>query len=296
VNDPIDFSGQVAIVTGAGGGIGRAVALELARRGARVVVNNRTRERAEAVAAEIRAAGGTALADGTKVGTGEAARAVVGLAERTFGSVEILVNNAAVSIPAPIAELTDAAVDDVLQTNVRGTLELLRAAWPGMAERRYGRILNMTSGAIWGRGGMSVYAASKGAVLALALDAGQEGRALGIHVNALFPSAFTRMTRSPSGEARARMERDFQPERVAPVAAYLVSREAAVSGMAFHAGGGLAGRIAFVGSRGHHHPALTAEAVRDHLEKIVDLTGAITIESASQAMTAYVLAVRADDR
>jgi NAD(P)-dependent dehydrogenase (short-subunit alcohol dehydrogenase family) len=216
----------------------------------------------------------------------------VEVAEQNFGPVDVLVNNAAVSMPAPIPELTEAGVVDVLRTNLRGPLELMRAVWPSMARQQYGRILNMTSGAIWGRGEMSIYAASKGGVLALSLDAGQEGRALGIHVNALFRSALTRMTRSPQGDAGARMERDFQPERVAAVAGYLVSRDCSVTGMAFHAGGGLAGRVAFVGSRGHYDAGISAESVRDHLAEVLDLEGAVPLESAAQAMRAYVLAPR----
>ena len=265
IGGPITFHNQTAIVTGAGSGIGRAIAILLAKRGARVLVNNRTREKADAVAREITSSGGEAVADGTAIGTHGAARQIIGKAIETFGRIDILINNAAVtSASIPIADTPDDVVGkEIFAINLRGPYELIREVWPTLVQQGYGRILNVCSGAVLGKAGSSAYAASKGGLVGLTSCTALEGREFGIMVNAIWPRAFTRLTSNKDPDYRAWLENRFPPSRIAPVAAFLVSRDVAVTGMNIHVGGGKVGRpLAFVGCTGYFDPSLTPESVR----------------------------------
>ncbi len=197
------FDGRVAIVTGAGSnpGLGRAYSLLLARRGARVLVNDlgvgcdgrgTIRSDAQAVADEIIAAGGEAAADQNSVADEAGARAIVHAALERRGRVDIIVNNAGVCHVSSFEEITPADVRGTIDTHLMGTLWMCRAAWPVMREAGYGRIVNTTSGAMFGEDHLSVYGAAKAGIFGLTRGLALEGVPLGIQVNAIGPGAATR--------------------------------------------------------------------------------------------------------
>ncbi|WP_374387059.1 SDR family NAD(P)-dependent oxidoreductase [Brevundimonas sp.] len=191
----IDLSGRVAIVTGAGGGLGRSHALALARHGARVVVNDLASAACEAVAEEIRAAGGEAMPWTCSVTDRDAVFAMVeGVVER-WGGVDILVNNAGILRDKTFAkmDLDDFAL--VLDVHLMGSVNLTKAAWPHMRNKGYGRVIFTTSSSgLYGNFGQSNYGAAKMALVGLMQTLALEGQKSGIHVNCLAPSAATRMT------------------------------------------------------------------------------------------------------
>ena len=297
----IDFTGQAAIVTGAGTGIGRHIALLFAQRGANVVVNDYggdslghagSAERAEAVVREITEAGGRAIASATSVGTPEASLSIKTAALDAFGRIDILVNNAGVTLPGPIADTAQEDIERIVQVNYWGTYNLIRAVWPVMQAQRYGRIVNFTSNAVLGGyGNFAPYASSKGGVLGLTGDAGTEGEPFGIRVNAVVPLAFTRLAgddvTAPEAEFARWLQRYFQADKVAPVVAYLASREAAVSGEIFSAGGGRMSRIAFVNTDGYFSPDLTPELIAEHINDVRDTGKSSVIASGMDEMSRY---------
>lgn len=240
----IRFDGRTAIVTGAGGGLGRAYALELARRGANVVVNDLGAARdglgasaaAEAVVEEIRSAGGTAIADGGDVTDFDAMTRMVEGARDQFGSVDILINNAGVLRDRSFANMSPADFEFVLRVHLLGSAIVTKAVWETMRFQRYGRILmTASSSGLYGNFGQANYGAAKLGIVGLARTLHLEGAKYGIHVNTIAPTAGTRMTEDIfPAEAFAR----FTPESVAPAALYLVSKDAP-SNMIVGAGAGV---------------------------------------------------------
>jgi len=275
VTADIDFAGQAAIVTGAGSGIGRATALLLADRGARVLVNDCGSDgRAGAVSREITARGGKAVANTAAIGSHAAARAVAMAGLDAFGRIDILVNNAGIARPGPFGAIGDDDLDRVMAVNLTGPFALMRAVWPAMAARGYGRIVNISSSAAMGSGISGPYAVSKAGLIGLTKDAGIAGRPLGILVNAVMPQAYTPLLDNhPDAAFRDWMRDRFPPEQVAAVIAFLVSRQMAESGEIYTAGGGRAARIAFVEASGYYHAALTPEAVERNFAAVSDLAG-----------------------
>ena len=191
----IDLTNRVAIVTGAGGGLGRSHALALARYGARVVVNDMSAEGAEAVAAEITAAGGEALACVCSVTDRPAVQAMVDDAVQRWGSIDILVNNAGILRDRTFAkmDLDDFAL--VVDVHLMGSVNVTKAAWPHMRQQGYGRVIFTTSSSgLYGNFGQSNYGAAKMALVGLMQTLALEGEKSGIRVNCLAPSAATQMT------------------------------------------------------------------------------------------------------
>ena len=277
--DELRFDERVAIVTGAGRGLGRAHALLLGARGAQVVVNDdgasvngegASAEPAEAVAEEIRAAGGIAVADTTSVSTPEGGQSIVAHAVEEFGRVDIVVNNAGILRDKAFHNLTPELLDPVLDVHLKGAFHVLRPAWVKMREAGYGRVLVTASNAgILGNFGQANYGAAKMGLVGLARVLAQEGARHGIKANVLAPIARTRMTEELLGPLAPKLD----PGLVAPVAAWLISEECPVSGEIFSAGGGRVARF-FVGlTEGYANPALTLEDVRDHFGQIRDETG-----------------------
>lgn len=229
----IRFDGKVAIVTGAGGGLGRSHALALAARGAKVVVNDlgvardgsgSSHSPAEAVVAEIVAAGGEAIANGASVTDPDAVKAMVAEATDRWGSVDILVNNAGVLRDKTFAKMEIEDFRFVVDVHLMGAVNCTKAVWDGMRERNYGRIVMTTSSSgLYGNFGQSNYGAAKMALVGFMQTLSIEGAKNDIRVNCLAPTAHTRMTEDLG--AALPLEA-LGPELVTPGLLYLVSQDA----------------------------------------------------------------------
>lgn len=229
----IDFKGRVAIVTGAGGGLGRQHALALAARGAKVVVNDLggtlngaggSVSAAQAVVAEIRAAGGEAIANGASVADWDAVQAMVKQAIDAWGRVDILVNNAGILRDKSFAKMDLADFRLVMDVHLMGAVHCCKAVWPHMTEQKYGRILMTTSSSgLYGNFGQSNYSAAKLALVGLMQTLSIEGAKHGILVNSLAPTAATRMTEDLMPQA---VLDALKPEAVVPAMLVLVSEQA----------------------------------------------------------------------
>jgi NAD(P)-dependent dehydrogenase (short-subunit alcohol dehydrogenase family) len=270
------FDGRTAIVTGAGGNpsIGRAHALLLAARGAKVVVNDIGRDpetpgyrgtaSAAAVVEEIRRFGGTAVADEHSVASEDGAAALVRTAIDAFGHIDILINNAGISIAAPFDEMTPRDFQRHIDINLMGSVWTARATWPHMRAQGYGRIVNTCSGAFTGFSWLSAYGASKGGLLSLTRALAAEGAGLGIKVNAVNPGAFSRMIDAQQQETSPmhRYAKDHLPaELVSPVVALLAHENCPVTGECIESVGGAVRRVYIAQTSGFSDPALTMETV-----------------------------------
>ena len=229
----IDFQGRVAIVTGAGGGLGRQHALALAKRGAKVLVNDLggavdgsggTVTAAQAVVDEIRAAGGEALANGASVTDFAAVQAMVQQAQDAWGRVDILVNNAGILRDKSFAKMDMADFALVVQVHLMGAAHCCKAVWPLMQAQNYGRIVMTTSSTgLYGNFGQANYGAAKLAQVGLMQTLAIEGAKYGIHVNALAPTAATRMT---AGLLPDEVMAAIRPEAVVPAMLVLAHESA----------------------------------------------------------------------
>mgnify|MGYP002621413299 CR=1 FL=1 len=252
----VSFNGQVAIVTGAGGGLGRAHALLLAQRGAAVVINDfggardgggGNTEAAEAVVREITEAGGRAIANSGNVVSAADMEALVAETMAAFGRVDMLINNAGILRDKSFAKITMEDFRQVVDVHLMGSANASKAVWGVMRDQGYGRILmtSSTSGS-YGNFGQANYGAAKMGVLGLMNVLHAEGARYGIHVNAILPTAATRMT----GDMMSQDMLDLlSPDLVAPAAVWLVSRDAP-SRTALLAGAGTVARLAIVESEG----------------------------------------------
>jgi NAD(P)-dependent dehydrogenase (short-subunit alcohol dehydrogenase family) len=278
------FDGRVAIVTGAGGqdpSLGRSHAALLAERGAKVVVNDLgvgpdgrgiMRANAEQVVEEILAAGGEAVPDQHSVADEEGARRVVATALDTWGQLDIVINNAGVCFMAHFDEISSADIRKIIDVHLMGTVWMCRAAWAHMREAGYGRIVNTTSGAMFGIENLSIYGAAKSGIFGLTRGLAVEGAEVGIKVNALGPAANTTAIRhfnetSPFTEL---MEAHFPTSLVSPAVAYLAHEACELSGASLEAAAGNVGLRVFGQTAGYTDTGLTAEKVRHNLATIID--------------------------
>jgi NAD(P)-dependent dehydrogenase (short-subunit alcohol dehydrogenase family) len=278
----IRFDGDVAIVTGAAGGIGRAVAVELASRGAAIVAvdfggdtsgRGADATAAEGVVAELEALGARALAVSTALGSAEAARSVVQRTLDEFGRVDILVNIAGTSLPGPMDVATDDDVETYFQMNLLGTYHLVRAAWPQMRAQKYGRIMNTSSNAAFGIGANAPYGTVKAGMIGLTLDNAIEGRDHGILVNAMMPAAYSRLIASiPNPDYVAWFKEHLPAAKVAAGIAYFLSRESRTTGRVLSVGGGRVARVALGAGQGYFDKEISAESVAEHLDAIEDMS------------------------
>jgi NAD(P)-dependent dehydrogenase (short-subunit alcohol dehydrogenase family) len=270
------FDGRTAIVTGGGGNpsLGRAHALLLGARGANVVVNDigcdpetpgySGTASAAAVAEEIRALGGRAVADTHSVATEEGAAALVKTAVDAFGGVDILVNNAGISIAAPFDEMSSRDFRRHIDINLMGPLWTCRAAWPHMRAKGYGRIVNTTSGALAGFTWLVAYGTSKGGLLSLTRSLAAEGASLGIKANAVNPGAFTRMVaaqQAPTSPMYRHASENLPPELVSPVVAFLSHETCPVTGECIESVGGEVRRVYLAQTAGFADRNLSPETV-----------------------------------
>jgi len=244
-----DFEGKVVIVTGAGGGLGKAHALEFAKRGAKVVVNDLggtvdgsgQGDAADMVVDEIKAAGGIAIANKASVSDKDGARSMVTDAVDAFGTVDILVNNAGILRDKSFKNMTLEEWDLVVSVHLNGSAYVTHAAWPIMYEKNYGRIVFTSSGSgIWGNFGQSNYGAAKMGMLGLMNVLAIEGASHNIKVNCLAPGAATRMTATVPGRDPVDIDNppaERAPSLVTPAVLYMASEDAP-TGKVFQASGG----------------------------------------------------------
>jgi NAD(P)-dependent dehydrogenase (short-subunit alcohol dehydrogenase family) len=292
------FDDQVAVITGAGGGLGKQYALLLAARGARVVVNDTggsvtgdgsNGEAATVAAEEIRQLGGEVIADSHSVTSPEGGTAIIDTALDAWGRVDIVINNAGIVRDAPFEDMTPELFEPLLDVHLRGAFHVTRPAWKAMREQGYGRIVNTCSAAgILGAEGMSNYGAAKTGLIGLTRVLAAEAAGHDIKVNAIAPIAYTRMLahsvdttdRPDDPSAQAVLDelvgqylQRLDPALVAPVVAFLAHRDCPVSGEIYTVGAGHVARF-FVGrTQGFYHSALSIEDVRDHLDEIRDEAG-----------------------
>jgi NAD(P)-dependent dehydrogenase (short-subunit alcohol dehydrogenase family) len=289
----IDFSGRVAIITGAGGGLGREYALRLAERGAHVVVNDLGSDAAgfaaDRVVEEIRAAGGTAIANHAAIGARAAAEEIVAAALESFGRIDILINNAGNQANNRFELMSDAEFDSVLEVHLKGAFTLTQLVYREMMKRKYGRILfTSSSSGMLGHFIRSNYSSAKAALVGLMHSVSLEGRTHGIFANALLPTAAgSKLGKVPPGTLLPEWEPQMperQPEmaligaamtfaKVAPLVLYLVSERCTTTHAMYSAAAGRYARV-FVGiTHGWMAPLAhtpTPEEIEAHFEEIED--------------------------
>ena len=277
----IRFDGKVAIVTGAGGGLGRQHALELARRGAKVVVNDLggavdgsggSSAAAEAVVAEIKAFGGEAIANGSSVTDDAGVAHMVQQAMDAWGRIDILVANAGILRDKTFSKMEMSDFEAVMNVHVMGTVKPAKAVWEIMKAQNYGRIVVTTSSTgLYGNFGQSNYGAAKLALIGFMNTLKLEGQKNNIHVNAISPVAATRMTENLMP---AEVLEKLKPEYVTPAVVFLVSEEAP-TGVVLTAGAGAFAQARIYETEGVYlgEGGLSVEEVRDNFGRITDPAG-----------------------
>jgi NAD(P)-dependent dehydrogenase (short-subunit alcohol dehydrogenase family) len=296
----LGFESRVAIVTGAGGGLGREHALLLASRGARVVVNDlggavdgsgQSAGPAQRVVDEIEAAGGEAIADTHSVSDAAGAAAIVQTAIDAFGRIDIVVNNAGILRDRSFAKLTEDDMRSVIDVHLMGSYNVTSAAWPHFKEQSYGRIVSTSSAAgIFGNFGQANYGAAKMGLVGLSNVLAVEGAKSNIRSNVIAPIARTRMTEDVLGKLIDRVDAKL----VSPLVAWLSHDECPVTGRVYSVGGGRVARL-FIGMTTgwtRTDGELTMEDVRDHFSEIEDPTDATVPESINDDFRALARALR----
>jgi NAD(P)-dependent dehydrogenase (short-subunit alcohol dehydrogenase family) len=292
----IRFDGRVAVVTGAGAGLGRSHARALAARGAKVVVNDlgadlagggRSGAAADAVVAEIRAAGGTAVASYDSVAEPAAAARIVATALEAFGTVDIVVANAGILRDKSFEKMALADFDLVVKVHLQGGVYVTKAAWPVMKAKNYGRVVVTTSAAgLYGNFGQTNYAAAKAGLVGFMLALKEEGATHNVLANALAPVAYTRMLATV---VPRQLEERLRPEVATAGLLYLASEQCRANGCVLEAGDNHFALARLVKTRGMTlapEDAATPEAVAAHWAQIADLAGAQPHANAHSAVGA----------
>ncbi|MBA3605062.1 MAG: SDR family oxidoreductase [Acidimicrobiia bacterium] len=275
----LGFDGKVAIITGAGGGLGRQHALLLASRGALIVVNDlggavdgsgSDATAADDVVEEIRAAGGEAEADANSVATPEGGEAIVQTAIDAFGRVDIVVNNAGILRDKTFHNMTPDLLDPVVDVHLKGAFNVTKPAWIRMREQQYGRIVSTSSAAgVFGNFGQTNYGAAKMGLVGLTRVLAVEGARYGITANAIAPLAMTRMTQDILGALGDKLA----PELISPLVAYLAHESCTATGRLFSVGGGRVAEVFIGETQGYFDADLTLEGVADNWATVTDRDG-----------------------
>lgn len=268
------FDGRVAIITGAGGGLGRSHALQLAARGAQILVNDlggaldgsgSSQTAADRVVDEITAAGGVAVANHDTVATAEGGRAIVQAAIDAFGRVDVLVNNAGILRDKAFHKMDSAMIEAVIDVHLKGALYVSQPAYRLMREQGYGRIVNTTSASgLFGNFGQANYGAAKAGLAGLTRVLALEGASHNIKVNAIAPIAATRMTQDILGPLADKVS----PDSVSPLVAYLANEDCAVNGHVYSVAGGRVARIFVAETHGVVLQQNTPEEIQSKLSLI----------------------------
>jgi NAD(P)-dependent dehydrogenase (short-subunit alcohol dehydrogenase family) len=276
------YDGRVAVVSGAGGGLGRAYALELASRGAKVVVNDLGTSRrgegtdlgpAEHVVAEIRAAGGEAVVNGDTVATREGGVAIVQAALDAFGRIDVVVHNATINRAGPFRDLTFEDFSAVLDVHLFGAFHLAKAAFPRMCDQGYGRIILVSSIAgLYGDRNIAAYATGKGAVIGLANALAHEGAEFGVTANCIVPVAETRLAEGRDNSGFP----PWGPELVSPAIGWLAHESCTASGELFIAVAGRMAKAWVSETHGVFQPHWTAEELAARMDEISDRSDPLT--------------------
>ncbi len=281
MSEPITFDGRVAVITGAGGGLGKTYALELARRGARVVVNDlggsvdgkgASGSAADVVVDEIRSAGGEAIPNYDSVSTEEGGAGIIGTAVDEFGGVDIVVNNAGILRDKSFANMETAEIEAVLEVHLRGAFYVSQPAFRVMKDNGYGRLVFTSSNAgLFGNFGQANYGAAKAGLVGLANVLAIEGMKYNIKSNVIAPVARTRMTADILGPFAEMVD----PNQVTPMVVYLCSESNEYTHEIFTAGGGRFGRI-FIGTNegwfAGQGVVPSVEELSEHLDEIRDIS------------------------
>lgn len=292
------FDNRVAIVTGAGNGLGRSHALALAARGAKVVINDlggsahgtgKSSSAADKVVEEIRAMGGEAVANYDSVENGEA---IVKTALDAFGTVDIVINNAGILRDVSFNKMTRDDWDLVMRVHLNGSMSVSHAAWPIMRDKGYGRIVMTTSAAaIYGNFGQANYCAAKLGILGLANCLAEEGRAKNVLVNTIAPVAASRLTETVMPP---QLLESLQPEAVSPLVAWLCHEDCKDTKGLFEVGAGYMAKLRWERTAGHFFPAKRPFSVDDvarKWSKITDFTDATHPSTATESITPIISAV-----
>ncbi len=299
MQETLNFAGQVAIITGAGGGLGRLYALDLAKRGASIVVNDlggavdgsgSSTTAAETVVAEIEAAGGKAMANAADVTDEVAVNAMVADTIKTFGRIDILINNAGILRDKSFTKLEITNWNKVIDVHLNGAALCTKAVWNHMKEQGYGRIIMTTSpSGLYGNFGQANYGAAKAGLWGMMNTLGLEGAKSNIHVNCIAPSAGTRMTETIMDAGTLKM---LAPENITPAVVFLCS-ETAPNRKVLVAAAGTYTLAEMVETQGVHlaEAERTPEAIAAHWEKIADRENAEPVNSAMEGVAKLVKAM-----
>jgi len=280
------FNGRVAVVTGAGGGLGRTYALELARRGAKVVVNDLGGDRhgssastsmADKVVVEINESGGEAVANYDSVEHGEK---IVKTAIEKYGKIDILINNAGILRDVSFANMTEEDWDLVMKVHLKGAFSVTKAAWPYMRKQKFGKIVFTSSNSgIYGSFGQANYAAAKMGLIGLSHTLALEGAKYNIFCNVLVPTAGSRLTETVLPED---LVHSLKPEFVTPLTVYLTHESCTETGKVFEAGAGWYGTVQQWRSNGKILPSASLEDISENWSEINDMKGATHFESGQE--------------
>lgn len=292
----IRFDNKVAVVTGAGGGLGRCHALLLASRGAKVVVNDlggaadgtgAGTTMAEKVVEEIRVAGGEAVPSYDSVATMEGGASIIRTAVDNYGRVDIVINNAGILRDVTFLKMDEATWDIIFSVHVKGAFCVTKAAWPLMRDQQFGRIIMTSSAAgIYGNFGQTNYSAAKMALIGLAQSLALEGKKYNIHANTIAPIADSRLTATVLPED---IRKKLKPEYVSPLVAYLCSEACQETGGLYEVGAGAFFHLKWFRSQGLKIPAeeVTIEAVAERFGKVTDMSGAGAVGSIQESTMSF---------